>query len=39
MFGPNGDEIMRDLRGLYYEEFHDLYSSSNFVRLVNSRKM
>jgi hypothetical protein len=31
MFGPNGEKVMTDLRGLYYEEFHDLYSSSKFV--------
>jgi len=31
IFGPKRDEITRELRKLYNEEFNDLYTSPNIV--------
>ena len=39
MFGPKRDEITREWRQLHNEEFNDVYSSPNFVRVIKSRKM
>jgi hypothetical protein len=39
MFGPKRDEAMGDWRKLHNEEFHNLYSSSNIIRMIRSRRM
>jgi len=39
MFGPKRNEITREWRQLHNEEFNDLYSSPNIVRVIKSRKM
>ena len=33
IFGPKGDEVSREWRKLHNEEFKDLYSSPNIVRV------
>jgi hypothetical protein len=37
IFGPKRDEVTGEWRKLHNEEFHDLYSSSNIVRVMKSR--
>jgi hypothetical protein len=39
IFGPKRDEITRECRKLHKEEFNDLYSSPNIVRVIKSRRM
>ena len=39
VFGPKRDEVTREWRKLHNEELNDLYSLSNFVRVVKSRRM
>jgi hypothetical protein len=39
IFGPKRDEVIGDWGKLYNEELNDLYSSSNIVRVINSRRM
>ena len=39
IFGPKRDEVTRDRRKLHNEELNDLYSSSNIVRVIKSRRM
>ena len=39
MFGPKGDEVKRECRGLYNEALNDLYFSPNIVRVIKSRRM
>jgi len=34
MFGPKSDETTAGRRGLHNEEFHDLYSSLNVIRVI-----
>jgi hypothetical protein len=38
-FGPKMDDVTREWRKLRYEEFDDLYSSPNIVRVIKSRRM
>jgi hypothetical protein len=38
-FGPKRDEITGEWRKLHNEEFNDLYSSSNVVRVIKSRRI
>jgi hypothetical protein len=35
IFGPKRDEVTGEWRKLHNEELHDLYSSSNIVRVIN----
>jgi hypothetical protein len=35
IFGPKRDEVTREWRKLHNEEFNDLYSSTNIVRVHN----
>jgi len=39
IFGPKRDEITKKWRRLHYEELCDLYSSSNIIRVIKSRRM
>jgi hypothetical protein len=34
IFGPRSDEVTGDLRKLYSEELHNLYSSPNIIRMT-----
>jgi hypothetical protein len=39
IFGPKKDEVSGDWRELHNEELHNLYSSSNTIRIMKSRTM
>jgi hypothetical protein len=39
VFGPKRDEVTGEWRKLQYEELNDVYSLSNIVRVVKSRRM
>jgi hypothetical protein len=39
IFGPKRDGVTGEWRKLHNEEFNDLYSSPNIVRVVKSRRM
>jgi hypothetical protein len=39
IFGPKRDEVTGDWRKLHNEEFHNLYSSPNIIRMITSRRM
>jgi hypothetical protein len=39
IFVPERDEVMGEWRKLHNEELHILYSTSNIVRQIKSRKM
>jgi hypothetical protein len=39
IFGPKKDELTREWRKLHNEELNDLYSVTNIVRVVKSRRM
>jgi hypothetical protein len=39
VFGPKRDELTGEWRKLHNEELNDLYSLSNIVRVVKSRRM
>ena len=39
VFGPRRDEVTGEWRRLHNEELNDLYSSSNIVRVIKSRRM
>jgi hypothetical protein len=39
IFGPNRDEVMGQWRKLYNGELHSLYSSSDIIRQIKSRRM
>ena len=39
IFGPKGDEVIREWRKLHNEELNDLYSSHNRVRVIKSIRM
>ena len=39
IFGPQRDEVTEEWRRLHNEELCDLYSSSNIIRVVKSRRM
>ena len=39
IFGPRRDEVTWKWRRLHNEELNDLYSSSNIVRVIKSRRM
>ena len=38
IFGPKRDEVTGEWRKLHNEEFSDLYSSPNIVRVIKSRR-
>jgi hypothetical protein len=37
IFGPKREEVARSLRRLHNEELHNLYDSSNIIRIFKSR--
>ena len=39
IFGTKRDEVRREWRKLHNEELNDLYSSSNIVRVIKSKRM
>ena len=39
IFGPRRDEVTGEWRRLHNEELNDLYSSTNIVRVIESRRM
>ena len=39
VFGPRRDEVTGEWRKLHNEELNGLYSSSNIVRVIKSRRM
>jgi len=39
IFGPRKDEVTGEWRRLHNENFNDLYSSPNIVRVIKSRRM
>jgi hypothetical protein len=39
IFGPKRDELTGELRKLLNEELRDLYSPSNIIRIIKSRRM
>jgi hypothetical protein len=39
IFRPKGDEVTGGWRNLLNEELHDVYSSSNIIRIIMSKKM
>jgi hypothetical protein len=39
IFGPKGDEVMGEWRKLLNGELHNLYSSADIIRQINSRRM
>jgi hypothetical protein len=38
IFGPKGDEVAGDWGKLHTEELHNLYSTSNIIRIIKSRR-
>ena len=39
IFEPKRDEVVGEWRKLHNEELSDLYSSSNIIRVIKSRRM
>jgi hypothetical protein len=39
IFGPKREERTGDWRKLHSEKLHDLYSSSNIIRVITSRRI
>jgi hypothetical protein len=39
IFGPKSEEVTGEWRKLHTEEFNDLHSSSNIIRVIKSRRM
>jgi len=39
IFGPRRDEVTGEWRRLHNKELNDLYSSTNIVRVIKSRRM
>jgi hypothetical protein len=39
IFGPKRDEVTGGRRKLHKEEFRNLYSSPNILRMIKSRRM
>jgi hypothetical protein len=39
IFGPKRDEVTGGWRKLHNEEFQNLYSSPNIIRMIKSRSM
>ena len=39
IFGPKRDGVRREQRKLHNEDLHDMYSSTNLIRVIKWRKM
>jgi hypothetical protein len=39
LFGPERDEVTGEWRKLHNEELHGLYSSTNIIRMIKSRRV
>jgi hypothetical protein len=39
IFGPKRDEVTEDWKKLHNEELHNLYFSSNIIRMIKLRRM
>jgi hypothetical protein len=39
IFGPKREEVVGGWRTLHNEELHNLYDSSNIIRVIKSRRM
>jgi hypothetical protein len=39
IFGRRGDEVRGEWRKLHNEELHNLYSSPNIIRMIESKRM
>jgi hypothetical protein len=39
IFGPKRDEMTEDWRKMHNEEFQNLHSSPNIIRMIKSRRM
>jgi hypothetical protein len=39
IFGSQQDELRGSWKNLHNEELHNLYSSSNIIRMIKSRRM
>jgi len=39
IFGPRRDEVTGEWRKIHIDELNDLYSSSNIIRAIKSRRM
>jgi hypothetical protein len=39
IFGPKREKMARGLRRLHNEELHNLYASSNIIRVITSRRV
>jgi hypothetical protein len=39
IFGPKRDEVIGGWRKLHCEEFHNVYSSPNIIRMIKSRRL
>ena len=39
IFGPKRDKVTGEWRKVHNEEFNDLYSSPNILRVIKSRRM
>jgi hypothetical protein len=39
IFGPKRQEVAEGWRRLHSEEFHNLYASSNVIRVIKSRRI
>jgi hypothetical protein len=39
IFGPKRDEVIGGFKKLDNEELHNLYSSSNKIRMIKSKRM
>jgi hypothetical protein len=39
IFGPKRDEVTGEWRRLHNKELYDLYSSSDLIRLIRSRRL